>query len=949
MAELPSGTVTFLFTDIQGSTELWDAFPDEMRAALAVHDRIVGEAIATAGGTVVKNTGDGIFAAFVAAPDAVAAAVTAQRRLVASDWDPAIGSLEVRMALHTDDIEAVEGDYHGPGVNRVARIEAAGHGGQILISDAALEAASTAFPTDVEVIDLGIHSLRGLRRAEAIHQLVVPGLRASFPPLRTASVALGRLPEFATSFVGRSADIEAIAGELAAPDCRELTLLGPGGIGKTRLAVEAARRIGERSGSVAHFVSLAAVPSPEAIIREIAASLNFTIDLHVSSMVDETTQVLDLLRSQRMILVLDNFEHLLSGAALVTRIVESAPDVSVLVTSRERLGIGAEWVFDVSGLDAGDGEQIDEAADAVALFLERARRAGEDIGSENQGEVTVICKAMGGMPLAIELAAAWTPVLPVSEIASEVQANLDFLSTSLTDIPERHRSVRAAFAQSWRRLSPALKEAFSQLAVFPAPFSRDASAEVARTTLPTLLALMNKSLLRRADFDSYDIHPLLREFGLDELGDAREATARKHAEYYIGRLLEREQRLRGSIEQIEIRDEVASELDNLRPATLWAIENLSTGEVVAALNALQPFYFLYSWAEGIDHFGEITVALESILDPEGALDDERYLWAQTLAMSNLAQLGQVERVTKELQRLLPHWEERGGVGLAACLVGLGIVADEAGELAESRRLLERAAEVGFGSDQLLELVHAAWYGWVIFEQGDVEQAQAIFGDGLDLAEAENSYLGRAYLLSKLGVAADGLGNHEEAAQYHHEGREIFVKTGDLGGQGYTLSRLSWTYWLMGDFVKAKRYGEEGLEKFDEINHRWGVAASWCRIGMAELGLGEIEAAAEAFRTGLGLAVGYQMQTLCFYALMGMGRVYAAEGRIDAATRLLAHNVHAPQNPYLELAQEALDDLADQGTEELRQSGIAMTLDQAVALAGQGRPEVKLSYSDSTRE
>ncbi len=497
---------------------------------------------------------------------------------------------------------------------------------------------------------------------------------------------------------------------------------------------------------------------------------------------------------------------------------------------------------------------------------------------------------------------------------------------------ERHHSIRAAFEYSWGRLSQDLRDAFASLAIFPAPFTRDAAAAVAGTTLPTLLELMNKSLLRRSELDGYDIHPLLREFGLEHLGEDREAAARRHAEYYLGRLLDREDQLRGSIEQIEIKDEVALELGNLRQATLWSVANQSSAEVVAMLNALNPFYFLFSWAEGIDHFEEIAAAVEAMLGPEAAVDDERYLWAETFAMLILANLGEVDRVTEVCTRLLPNWETKGGVGLTTCLTALGIAAEERGDLTDARSLFERAAEVGFGSDGLLEVEHAAWYGWVIYELGDAGQAQGIFRRGLDIAEADGTYPGRAYLLSKLGVAADGLGDHEAAAEYHHEGREIFVKTGDLAGQGYTLSRLSWTYWLMGDYGKAKRYGEEGLEKFDEINHRWGVAASWCRIGLAELGLGDVGAAAGAFRTGLDSALRHNMQTIVYYALMGMGRVYAAEGRTDDAVRLLAHNVEVPQNPYADLAQGALDELGDRATEDLRHAGSEMTLDEAIALA-----------------
>ena len=932
--QLPSGQVTFLFTDIQSSTQLWDSFPDEMRAALEAHNQIMDDAIAAAGGSIVKDTGDGIFAAFASASDAVVAAVDAQTHLNAHDWDPVIGSLEVRMALHTDNVEAVLGDYHGPAINRVARIEAAGHGGQILLSDATRQVAAAALPADVELLELGTHRLRGLSEPETIHQLAIPGLRSTFPPLRTASVAVGRLPNFATSFVGRVDDIDAITKQLADDECRVLTALGPGGIGKTRLAVEAARRFGEASGLVTHFVSLAGVPTPETIVKEIADSLNFTIDIEASSVVDETSQVLDMLQTQRMVLILDNFEHLLSGAGLVTRIVESVPDIKVVATSRERLGIGSEWIYEVRGLDVAGGRSGGEPSEAATLFIDRARRAGASIDVESHDDVALLCELLGGMPLAVELAAAWAAALPVDAITEEVQANLDFLSGSAADKPERHRSVRAAFDYSWNLLSADLRAAFSQLAIFSAPFTRDAAAAVAEATLPTLLELMNKSLVRRTELDTYDIHPLLREFGLEQLGDDRESAASNHAEYYVDRLLDREDRLRGSIEQIEIRDEVAAELGNLRQAILWSAEHQPSEEMVAILNALQPFYFLHSWAEAIDAFGEIADIVEAQVGAEAALDDQRYLWAQTLSMSWLAQLADFDRVTEELTRLLPRWEKEGGVGLSHCLASMGIAAEQRGDLVDARSLLERAAANGFGTDRLLELTHAAWYGWALFQQGDVEQAQQHFQRGLDIAEADQSYLGRAYMSSKLGVAADGLGNHEKAAEYHHEGREIFVKTGDLGGQGYALSRLSWTYWLMGDFVKAKRYGEEGLEKFDEINHRWGVAASWSRIGLAELGLGNVDAAADAFRTGLESANRFKMQTLVYYALMGMGRVFAAEGKTDAAVRLLVHNVRAPQNPYVDLAQAALDDLSPQATEEMRFAGGEMTLDDAVALASE---------------
>jgi class 3 adenylate cyclase/tetratricopeptide (TPR) repeat protein len=925
---LPAGSVTFLFTDIEGSTSLWDLFPAEMRAALSIHDRIMSEAVGAAGGHVIKHTGDGVFAVFASPPAALAAAIQAQVGFGAHEWDPVIGSLAVRMALHTDEADPVDGDYHGIGVNRVARIEAAGHGGQILLSEATFRALAAGLPPGVSAIDLGRHSLRGLSRPEVIYQVVVPGLRASFPPLRTASVARGYLPVFPTSFVGRVDDLDRIVELLADPGCRILTILGPGGIGKTRLSVEVARRAAAEQGAVAHFVSLAGVATPESIIRELAASLNFTIDLSAAGNVDETTQVLDLLRDQRMILILDNFEHLVAAASLVGRLAMTAPHVTVLVTSRERLALTGEWIYEVSGLavEMADGP----LSDAGRLFVARARQAGAPPRDQVEGDVEALCRMLGGMPLAIELAAAWAGLLPVAEIALEVRGNLDFLSAARRDVPERHQSVRAAFDHSWRRLSESLKDAFGRLSVFSAPFTREAAAAVAGAGLPDLVALIDRSLVRRAGLGRFDLHPLLREFGLEALGDRAADGFEAHGRYYLDRLLRREAALRGSIDQIEVRDEVVDELGNLRAATMWAIDRLPGDEMGAIVRALNPFYFLYSWAEAVDHFGAIAGAIESRQGSAPVLDDDAFLWAKTLQMVNLVNFGEIDRVTAELTRVRPAWERRGGLGLAACLLGLGIAAEQRGDLEAARRELELARDAGFESDRLLQLEHGAWYGWTVLEQGEVELASSIFRESVAMAEAEETYPGRAYLLSKLGVATDALGHHEEAARYHQESREIFVKTGDLGGQAYTLSRLSWTYWLMGDFDRAKRYGREGLEKFEEVNHRWGITASLCRIGLAELGLGEVGAARVSFETALHQSIANGMKLLGWYALMGLGQVLAAEGRTEEAIRLLGYVVGRPQNPYADLAQQALTELAVAG--EGREAGAEMTFEEAMSLA-----------------
>jgi class 3 adenylate cyclase len=374
---LPTGTVTFLFTDVEGSTRLWDAFPDDMRAALAIHDEILTSAAEANGGTVVKHTGDGLFMAFGSATGATHAAVDAQRRLAAAGWPDIIGALQVRMALHTAEVSPSGDDYLSPEVNRVARIEAAGHGGQVLLSGSTSRLVAGALPAATHLVDLGTHPLRGLRAPEHIHQLTVEELPAVFPPLRTEAAIKGYLPAFSTGFVGRRRELDDLISLALEPTTRVVSVVGNGGMGKTRIAVEAARRIAEHNKAIAHFVPLESITTDAAMTSAIASSLGFGVDLHLSGSFGERAQLFDYLRAHDLVLVLDNLEQIPGAGDWVAALVSEVASVTVLATSRERLRVTAETVFPLSGLDA--------SADAVALFCDRCASAGAPVGTDAAG------------------------------------------------------------------------------------------------------------------------------------------------------------------------------------------------------------------------------------------------------------------------------------------------------------------------------------------------------------------------------------------------------------------------------------------------------------------------------------------------------------------------------------------------------------------------------------
>src|SRR5690242_9438575 len=414
---LPTGVVTLLFTDVEGSTRLLQELGDGYGEALQEHRRRLRAAFAEHEGVEVDTQGDAFFVAFARASEAVAAAADGQRALAG-------GPIRVRMGLHTGEPQLTGEGYVGLDVHKGARIAAVGHGGQVLLSQ------TTRALVDAEVRDLGVHRLKDLSAPERIYQLEIQGLSCDFPLLKTVEAGMKNLPAPRTSFVGRESELEAIERMLEDPGCRLLTLVGPGGAGKTRLALEAAGRRVDRYPHGVHFVPLASVASPDFLAPAIAESIQFAVDA-VHSGFSARDQLVDYLSGRSTLLVLDNFEHLVEGSGFLTELIERAPQVELLTTSRERLNVQSEWVFDVEGL--GLAENGNGSASAVRLFVERAAQVVPGFALDDAGyaQALRICRLVDGMPLGIELAASWTSVLSCAEIGDAIEGNIDFLSTSM--------------------------------------------------------------------------------------------------------------------------------------------------------------------------------------------------------------------------------------------------------------------------------------------------------------------------------------------------------------------------------------------------------------------------------------------------------------------------------------------------------------------------------------
>jgi predicted ATPase len=522
----------------------------------------------------------------------------------------------------------------------------------------------------------------------------------------------------ATPFVGRQADLAEIAGLLATPACRLLTLIGPGGSGKTRLAVRAAAQAleGGAFADGAHFVALQPLSSPDLLVSAIATS----VQLSLAGARDPGEQLLGFLRGRATLLVLDNFEHLLDGAGVLTRILGGAPGVKLLVTSRQALSLQEEWRYPVQGLPypPSDGDADPEAYAAVRLFVARAERVRRDFSLAGEGPaVARVCRLVEGLPLAIELAAAWTSVLPCAEIAAELALGLDVLATRLRDLPERHRSMQAVFDQSWARLDEGERAVLARLAVFRGGFRREAAEQVAGASRRTLSALVDQSLLRPGADGRYQLHELVRQYAEERLwetpGEAARAEA-AHGDYYAGFLETRLERLLGA-DQPAAQAEIRADLDNVRAAWRWAVGRADADALGRAAPALAALHHRSgTYQEGVAAFAAAARALEDAAGP-----------AEAPGAAGAA----------EVAGTLPA--EPGGLALVAVLGQLGRLNARLGRIDEGRELLARAmalharlghpAVLGMASDPRLGLAQ------VELVRGDQETAAPLIEAALATA------------------------------------------------------------------------------------------------------------------------------------------------------------------------------------------------------------------------
>jgi predicted ATPase len=711
---------------------------------------------------------------------------------------------------------------------------------------------------------------------------------------------LHNFPLPSTPFVGRSEEIEEITRLLSDSDCQLLTLVGPGGIGKTRLAIQAALKLSGKFFGGIYFVSLQPVQSADLLATTIADSLH----LGLSGPEDPAIQLSNFLRDKDVLLVLDNFEQLLTpavggqkgGEDLLIYLLQAAPGVKFLVTSREVLNLQEEWLYQVYGLPRPtDLQPVSiESYGAVQLFADRAHRVRRDFSlQKEQSDVIQICQLVEGMPLALELAASWTKSLSCSVIVAEIRRNMDFLATRFRNVPERQRSMRAVFDQSWKLLTPTERDVFKRLSVFQGGFQREAAKQVARASLATLSALVDKSLLRAESDSRYQIHELLRQYAAEQLVLSPEAVAQvydSHCVYYAAYVNSLHEDVKHGKQQ-EATGKIAAERQNVRAAWQWAVQQAKVDEIHQAADTLFYFFqFQSRYQEGLTTF---TAAAESLerAEPVG-------LQGITLAEILIYQgwfclrLGRLKRAKVVLEESLSILEELDtlpapgvtsdpltALGTLANILGDYIEAERLGE--ESRRRNEESGDKGNLMDSFYVLTNA------VLAQGRYEDAQRYAQRAYALAQDINDRWMMAYILSDLGNVARALGDYAQAKHYYQASYTIKNEFDDPEGMAVVLNHLGKIAILQEDYPNAKRLYQAGLSIYREINDRGGLATSLNGLGMAACALEDFYAASNFYEEALQVTVDMQFVPLTLSILVGVCELMRSVGQPERGVELLS--------------------------------------------------------------
>jgi predicted ATPase/class 3 adenylate cyclase len=872
MRSYPSGTVTFLFTDIEGSTRLSQQYSESMPALLARHNEILDQAITAHGGFTFHTAGDSYAVAFHNTRDALGAALDIQRALYKELWSPA--PIKIRMGIHNGvaQLEDASGSPRYSGYTTLSmsqRVMSAGHGGQILLSQMAVDLISDRLPAEVQLKDMGEYRLKDIVQPAHLYQVVVPDLPFDFPPLSTEKVVNHNLPAQPTTFIGRETELAFLHALLSDSKNRLITIVAPGGMGKTRLSLEAAGQMIHTFPQGIYFVALDRITAADMIVQSVADVLPISL----SSNEDPKSRIMDYVHDKKILFVMDNFEHVLEGATLVQDILTAAPQVQILTTSRLKLNLMGEMVFNIEGLTVSKESSAEDSA--IQLFVQSVRQTlpGFQLSDSILPAATKICQLVDGMPLAIVLAAAWINTLDVDEIAVEIEKNVDMLETEKRDVPDRQRSVRAVIGSSWNQVDGPAQDLLARLSVFRGGFTRLAAQEAAGASLRGLSQLVEKALVRRdPHMGRYSIHELVRQYAGEQLGlsaDKQRSAHENHATYFANFMKSQWVNVCGSGQKTAL-IEVGADFDNIRVAWNYWVDHQDAPRLVDFIRVLWIFFEVRGSFTPAIQFLE-DAARRLITNEPDVVSARAELRAREAWFTAL--VGQPEqglRLAQDSVNTLRHYNREISVNTLDCININAIFMNQIHIVIQtSQEMRARASSCGD-----------------IWEQG--------------WASIWSAY---AYVLQQ---------QIREALQAGQDALAIFEKLDNPFGISVASGLiLGITSMATGDKDTAKEYFLHGMRAAEEIKYLRLLQIIYDNLGTIALLEQKSEDAREFFLQSLRISQESGQTREMLASLRDVASVYIAQGDLETALQLLAVVLNHPASEQNSLNRpERLRDEAD---------------------------------------
>ena len=954
MNSLPSGTVTFLFTDIEGSTKLAQNYPEEMPALLARHNQILHQAIEAHDGYVFRVVGDSFAVAFHSASDALNAALDAQRNLHNESWTPA--PIKVRMGIHTGaaqlQIDSKDNAYSGYAtLASTQRIMSAGHGGQILLSGATRELVRDTLPVHTELFDLGEKRLKDLLRPEHLYQLNIAGLPTTFPPLKTLDSFPNNLPVQLTSFIGRENEIVELKQELESH--RLVTLTGSGGTGKTRLSLQVATELLEKFDHGLWFIELAPLANPDLIPQTILSAIG------VSEQPNKTP--LDILKEylheKKVLIVLDNCEHLVTASAQVANaLLNAAPGLKVLASSREALGVKGELSYPVPSLSLPDPkhlptiEQLSQY-ESVRLFIDRTLLVAPHfvVDKDNAPFIAQICYRLDGIPLAIELAASRVKLLSVEQIASRLDDAFRLLTGGSRTALPRQQTLRALIDWSYNLLSEHEKILFRRLAVFAGGWTMEAAESVCSgegveqdDVLDLMAHLVDKSLImvtREGTESRYRRLETIRQYAREKFLEAggSEITRDRHLAYYVKLVEQAEPELYRS-NQLRWLNRLDDELDNLRMALEWALAtNIEAGMWIAAL----PWRF---W-DGQGHWQEVAKWLTVFLD--------RYHKTDTLHVHALVVLAlyfyrqnnfpETVRLAEQGLQMARALSDKQLEALSLSL--LGVVTHLQGNVGEGVSLLEKSIAISRTLGD--KISQADTLGWLSLIHHDNE-AMDLSRESLRLYREFGHLSGIKNSLITLARETMWRGDFSSPVPWLDEALSISRQLGDKPDEAMTLTGIGILAYWKGDYGRANEFYEEAIILSEKIGFRTWNLFIHVHLAYAILRQGEIQRAFSLFEDSIRNTQKAGFMIALIYAMEGLASLNVNQEQPERAAQLFAwadtmrKEISNPRPPVEQNSVEkdlvSIHAQVDDATfEKLWDEGSKLTTEEAIDLALEKTP------------